>query len=89
VTLRGGLEGTPEVEAEIRAHVASQIGKLARPKRILWAENLPTTRSGKIMRRLLRDIAEGRALGDVTTLRDPAVMAGLEQKIAAEQSQDG
>jgi acetyl-CoA synthetase len=50
VTLRGGLEGTPEVEAEIRAHVASQIGKLARPKRILWAENLPTTRSGKIKR---------------------------------------
>jgi acetyl-CoA synthetase len=87
VTLRAELEGTPEVEAQIRAHVASQIGKLARPKRILWAENLPTTRSGKIMRRLLRDIAEGRALGDVTTLRDPAVMAGLERKIAAAQSQ--
>jgi acetyl-CoA synthetase len=82
------LQGTPEVEAQIRAQVATHIGKLARPKRILWAENLPTTRSGKIMRRLLRDIAEGRALGDVTTLRDPAVMAGLEQKIAAAQSRE-
>ena len=82
VTLQGDLEGTPEIEAQIREHVDAQIGKLARPKRILWAENLPTTRSGKIMRRLLREIADGRALGDVTTLRDPAVMAELEQKIA-------
>ena len=89
VTLRGDLEGSPEIETQIREHVAAQIGKLARPKRILWAENLPTTRSGKIMRRLLRDIAEGRALGDVTTLRDPAVMSGLEQKIAAARSQEG
>jgi acetyl-CoA synthetase len=88
VTLQGDLDGTPEIEAQIREHVASQIGKLARPKRILWAENLPTTRSGKIMRRLLRDIAEGRALGDVTTLRDPAVMAELEQKITAAQAQE-
>ncbi len=88
VTLQGGLEGTPEMEAQIRDHVGVQIGKLARPKRILWSENLPTTRSGKIMRRLLRDIAEGRALGDVTTLRDEAVMAELEQKIAAEQAQE-
>jgi acetyl-CoA synthetase len=88
VTLQGGLEGTPEMEAQIRDHVAVQIGKLARPKRILWSENLPTTRSGKIMRRLLRDIADGRALGDVTTLRDPAVMAELEQQIAAAQAQE-
>ena len=83
VTLQGGIEGTPEIETQIRAHVASQIGKLARPKRILWSDELPTTRSGKIMRRLLRDIADGRALGDVTTLRDPAMMAELEQKVAA------
>ena len=55
----------------IRATVAERIGKFARPKRIIWADDLPKTRSGKIMRRLLRDIAEGRALGDVTTLRDP------------------
>ena len=78
VTLHGDLEGTPEIEAEIREHVAEHIGKLARPKRILWSDDLPKTRSGKIMRRLLRDIAEGRALGDVTTLRDPTVMAELD-----------
>ena len=52
--------------------MAKRIGKLARPKRIIWTADLPKTRSGKIMRRLLRDIAEGRELGDVTTLREPA-----------------
>jgi acetyl-CoA synthetase len=88
VTLRGDLEGTPEIEARIREHVAAHIGKLARPKRILWSDDLPKTRSGKIMRRLLRDIAEGRALGDVTTLRDPTVMAELAQKISAAQAQE-
>jgi acetyl-CoA synthetase len=88
VTLQGDLEGTPEMEAKIRDHVARQIGKLARPKRILWSADLPKTRSGKIMRRLLRDIAEGRALGDVTTLRDPTVMAELEEKVAAAQAQE-
>ena len=88
VTLQGDLEGTPEIEAEIRDHVAAQIGKLARPKRILWSEDLPKTRSGKIMRRLLRDIAEGRTLGDVTTLRDPTVMAELQKKVAVAQSQE-
>jgi acetyl-CoA synthetase len=88
VTLQGDLEGTPEIEAQIRGHVAEQIGKLARPKRILWSDDLPKTRSGKIMRRLLRDIAEGRALGDVTTLRDPTVMAELTQKITAAQTQE-
>ena len=88
VTLQGDLEGTPEIEAQIRDHVAEQIGKLARPKRILWSDDLPKTRSGKIMRRLLRDIAEGRALGDVTTLRDPTVMAELEQKVSAAQAQE-
>ena len=88
VTLTGDLEGSPEYEAQIRAHVAEQIGKLARPKRILWTDDLPKTRSGKIMRRLLRDIAEGRALGDVTTLRDPSVVAELEQKVTAAQAQE-
>jgi len=88
VTLQGDLEGTPDIEAQIRDHVAVQIGKLARPKRILWTDDLPKTRSGKIMRRLLRDIAEGRALGDVTTLRDPGVMAELQNKITAEQAQE-
>jgi acetyl-CoA synthetase len=68
--------------------VAKRIGKLARPKRIIWADDLPKTRSGKIMRRLLRDIAEGRALGDVTTLRDPDVMSQLEGKIKDEQKHE-
>ena len=88
VTLQGDVEGTPEIEAQIREHVAERIGKLARPKRILWSDDLPKTRSGKIMRRLLRDIAEGRTLGDVTTLRDPTVMAELEEKVAAAQVQE-
>jgi acetyl-CoA synthetase len=83
VTLEGELEGTDELVAELREHVASRIGKLARPKRILWTDDLPKTRSGKIMRRLLRDVAEGKVLGDVTSLRDPDVMARLEEQIKA------
>jgi acetyl-CoA synthetase len=82
VTLEGDLEGDDDRVAELREHVAVRIGKLARPKRIIWSGDLPKTRSGKIMRRLLRDIAEGRALGDVTTLRDPAVKEELKQKVA-------
>ena len=78
-------EGSDELIAEIREHVADRIGKFARPKRIVWADDLPKTRSGKIMRRLLRDIADGRALGDVTTLRDPDVMNQLEGKIQEER----
>ncbi len=81
VTLEGDLEGDEALIGEIREKVASRIGKFARPKRIIWADDLPKTRSGKIMRRLLRDIAEGRELGDVTTLRDPDVMKQLEGKI--------
>ena len=86
VTLEGDLAGSDELIEEIRARVADRIGKFARPKRIIWADDLPKTRSGKIMRRLLRDIAEGRALGDVTTLRDPDVMPQLEGKIKEEQA---
>jgi acetyl-CoA synthetase len=82
VTLPGNAEESDELIEDIRATVAERIGKFARPKRIIWADDLPKTRSGKIMRRLLRDIAEGRALGDVTTLRDPDVMGELEAKIA-------
>ncbi|MBL7491203.1 acetate--CoA ligase [Frankia sp. AgB1.9] len=82
VTLAGGRIGDDATVAQLREHVAARIGKLARPKRIIWADDLPKTRSGKIMRRLLRDVAEGRALGDVTTLRDPAVMAALASKVA-------
>jgi acetyl-CoA synthetase len=83
VTLEGDQDGDDDLIAELREHVATRIGKLARPKRIVWADDLPKTRSGKIMRRLLRDIAEGRELGDVTTLRDPNVMSQLEDKVAA------
>src|SRR4051812_26806452 len=86
ITLEGDLEGNDDLVQEIREHVAVRIGKLARPKRIIWADDLPKTRSGKIMRRLLKDIAEGRELGDVTTLRDPDVMSQLQGKIKERQS---
>jgi len=86
VTLQGDLEGDEQTIEGIRATVAERIGKFARPKRIIWSDDLPKTRSGKIMRRLLRDIAEGRALGDVTTLRDPNVMAQLEDRVKALQA---
>ena len=89
VTLEGDVEGDGELIERIRAHVAEKIGKLARPKRIIWAEDLPKTRSGKIMRRLLRDIAEGRELGDVTTLREPGVMAQLEEKVKGREVVEG
>jgi acetyl-CoA synthetase len=88
VTLEGSYEPSDDLVGEIRDHVAARIGKLARPKRIIWADDLPKTRSGKIMRRLLRDIAEGRELGDVTTLRDPDVMSQLEQKIKERGSEE-
>jgi acetyl-CoA synthetase len=89
VTLQGDLDGSDVLVEEIRGHVGERIGKFARPKRIIWADDLPKTRSGKIMRRLLRDIAEGRALGDVTTLRDPDVMSQLEGKIKEEAAAEG
>jgi len=88
VTLQGSLEGDERVAESIRETVAERIGKFARPKRIIWADDLPKTRSGKIMRRLLRDIAEGRALGDVTTLRDPAVMGALEEQVKQLQAEE-
>jgi acetyl-CoA synthetase len=88
VTLQGDLAGDEQTVEGIRATVAERIGKFARPKRIIWAEDLPKTRSGKIMRRLLRDIAEGRALGDVTTLRDPAVTEQLEERVKELQAQE-
>jgi acetyl-CoA synthetase len=87
VTLEGDHQGDDDLVGEIREHVAGRIGKFARPKRIIWADDLPKTRSGKIMRRLLRDIAEGRELGDVTTLRDPDVMQQLEEKVKERQAE--
>ncbi len=90
VTLQGSDdEGSDQLEAEIREHVATRIGKLARPSRIVWAYDLPKTRSGKIMRRLLRDIGEGRELGDVTTLRDPDVVSKLDGIVRQRASDDG
>ena len=86
VILEGDLEGSEQLEQEVREHVAKRIGKFARPKRIIWTADVPKTRSGKIMRRLLRDIAEGRELGDVTTLREPGVMKDLESKFADSES---
>ncbi|HEX2723051.1 MAG TPA: acetate--CoA ligase [Gemmatimonadaceae bacterium] len=80
VTLRDGREKSGELREELRAFVATKIGALARPDDILFSADLPKTRSGKIMRRLLRDIAEGRILGDTTTLADPAVVAGLKEQ---------
>jgi acetyl-CoA synthetase len=89
VTLQGDLQGDDETVEGIRETVAERIGKFARPRRIIWTDDLPKTRSGKIMRRLLRDIAEGRALGDVTTLRDPAVMGALEEQVKQMQADEG
>jgi acetyl-CoA synthetase len=80
VTLRDGRTASPELREELREFVAKKIGALARPDDILFSADLPKTRSGKIMRRLLRDIAEGRALGDTTTLADPNVVASLKDQ---------
>ncbi len=80
VTLKEGTEGTEQLVSELKDHVAKKIGAIARPDDIIFAADLPKTRSGKIMRRLLRDIAEGKALGDTTTLADPAVVAKLKDQ---------
>lgn len=80
VILRGAVEASDMLREEIRRHVAEKIGALARPEELIFTAELPKTRSGKIMRRLLRDVAEGRALGDVTTLSDPAVVASLKSQ---------
>src|SRR5271170_571919 len=82
VTVVGELEPGPDLIEELREHVGAQIGKFARPQRIIWAQDVPKTRSGKTMRRLLRDIAEGRNPGDATTLRDASVLAKLQQATA-------
>ncbi|MDP7063167.1 MAG: AMP-binding protein, partial [Planctomycetota bacterium] len=82
VILRGGYTASPELEQELRAFVGKEIGGLARPDRITFTPELPKTRSGKIMRRLLRDVAEGKEIGDVTTLADPTVLKGLQAEFA-------
>jgi acetyl-CoA synthetase len=85
VTIKDGTQPTKDLMQEIKAHVAKKIGALARPDDLIFAADLPKTRSGKIMRRLLRDIAEGRALGDTTTLADPAVVAKLKDQYGEEE----
>jgi acetyl-CoA synthetase len=89
VSLKGHEEGSPEMMAELREHVAAKIGKIARPANIVFTPELPKTRSGKIMRRLLKDVSENRALGDTTTLADPAVVHELQDRGAAEASSEG
>ena len=74
---------------ELRAHVAKEIGPIARPRQILVVTELPKTRSGKIMRRLLRDVAENRALGDVTTLTDSSVMDEIRHRLPSAGSAGG
>ncbi len=88
VTLKGGHEATPEKGEELRSHVASKIGAIARPKTIVFTDDLPKTRSGKIMRRLLRDVAEGRHLGDTTTLADPNVVEEIKKRAQSSPSEE-
>jgi acetyl-CoA synthetase len=80
VTIKAGRTTSEDLKKEIKEHVARKIGSLARPDDVIYAAELPKTRSGKIMRRLLRDVAEGRALGDTTTLADATVVAELKHK---------
>ena len=84
VSLKAGVEGSNALIGELKAHVAKKIGPIARPDEIFFAVELPKTRSGKIMRRLLRDIADGRVMGDTTTLADPTVVAKLKEQYEEE-----
>src|SRR5262245_18173346 len=86
VTLREGFAQSGELREDLRSFVAEKLGAIAKPDDILFSADLPKTRSGKIMRRLLRDIAEGRALGDTTTLADPNVVASLKDQSEAQAS---
>jgi acetyl-CoA synthetase len=83
VSLKGGSEGDDELKQVLREHVAKQIGKLARPAELIFASDLPKTRSGKIMRRLLKNIAEGEELGDTSTLVDPTVVDDMKKQVGA------
>ena len=81
VTLKSGFEGDDDVAAELRDHVSNKIGKIARPHGLIFTGDLPKTRSGKIMRRLLRDVARGRPLGDVTTLANAEVVEQIHEMV--------
>jgi acetyl-CoA synthetase len=84
VSLKGGEEGSVEKLEELREHVARKIGPIAKPANIVFTPELPKTRSGKIMRRLLRDVAENRTLGDTTTLADPTVVEEIRDRATAD-----
>jgi acetyl-CoA synthetase len=88
VTLRGGREGSVEMMEELRDHVARKIGPIAKPANVVFTPELPKTRSGKIMRRLLRDVAEQRPLGDTTTLADPTVVEEIKERAESEQTEE-
>jgi acetyl-CoA synthetase len=93
VILRGGIdhanpESGEELTKHLKAHVAKEIGAIARPRQIMVVNELPKTRSGKIMRRLLRDVAENRAVGDSTTLADPNVMKLISEGLQTAKSED-
>ena len=88
VTLKGGGDGSVEKLEELRDHVSQKIGPIAKPANIVFTAELPKTRSGKIMRRLLRDVAESRPLGDTTTLADPKVVEELRERGRSEQGQE-
>jgi acetyl-CoA synthetase len=88
VTLKASAEPSVEKLAELRNHVAKKIGAIAKPANIVFTPELPKTRSGKIMRRLLRDVAENRPLGDTTTLADPAVVSEIRDRADSEQQDD-
>jgi acetyl-CoA synthetase len=87
VTLKSGIEGTEDVAKELRSHVGTKIGKIARPHGIIFTADLPKTRSGKIMRRLLRDVAQGRALGDVTTLANSEIVDQIHTMVETSSGQ--
>jgi acetyl-CoA synthetase len=88
VTLKGGEEGSVDRLEELRDHVATKIGPIAKPANIVFTPELPKTRSGKIMRRLLRDVAENRPLGDTTTLADPAVVSEIAERAVAHPTEE-
>ncbi|MEY2402521.1 MAG: acetyl-CoA synthetase [Acidimicrobiaceae bacterium] len=88
VTVKGGTETNTALGEELRQHVAKKIGPTARPKTVIFTDELPKTRSGKIMRRLLRDVAEGRVLGDTTTLADPAVVEEIKRRAAESPTEE-
>ncbi len=88
VTLRGSATGDDALLKELRDHVAATIGPIAKPKSIVFTPDLPKTRSGKIMRRLFRDISENRQLGDVTTLANESVVEDIAAMAAAQPSED-